>query len=264
MSTLSDSSKRLTNLKQATLIKYLDEINLDEDLDLYDKMISHFTMGDLDEEFSSSYLNDKTKEEKKELMQLVHKYGYLCFKDENYDYWADSILNIPLSDCDFLCSQLFDNFNFLVKICNDNGEVIPKFLKKFIGNKDYEESSIIDTLGNSFDDDKILEKFLIDMSGDYSLFNLFSTEQLALMLKNPKGILYDYTDDSITFYSPVELALKIYKKATGSDYDLVEDDFESVKNLVFALREDSMFDDALIELQVDSINKVKGKNARNS
>ena len=65
MSTLSDSSKRLTNLKQATLIKYLDEINLDEDLDLYDKMISHFTMGDLDEEFSSSYLNDKTKEENK-------------------------------------------------------------------------------------------------------------------------------------------------------------------------------------------------------
>ena len=255
MSTLSDSSKRLTNLKQATLIKYLNEINLDEDLDLYDKMMSHFTMGDLDEEFSSSYLNDKTKEEKKELMQLVHKYGYLCFKDENYDYWADSILNIPLSDCDFLCSQLFDNFNFLVKICNDNGEAIPKFLKKFIGNKDYEESSIIDTLRNSFDDDKILEKFLIDMSGDYSLFNLFSTEQ---------GILYDYTDDSITFYSPVELALKIYKKATGSDYDLVEDDFESVKNLVFALREDSMFDDALIELQVDSINKVKGKNARNS
>ena len=116
----------------------------------------------------------------------------------------------------------------------------------------------------TLDDDKILEKFLIDMSGDYSLFNLFSTEQLALMLKNPKGILYDYTDDSITFYSPVELALKIYKKATGSDYDLVEDDFESVKNLVFALREDSMFDDALIELQVDSINKVKGKNARNS
>ena len=84
------------------------------------------------------------------------------------------------------------------------------------------------------------------------------------MLKNHKAILYDYTDDSITFYSPVELALKIYKKATGSDYDLVEDDFESVKNLVFALREDSMFDDALIELQVDSINKVKGKNARNS
>ena len=32
MSTLSDSSKRLTNLKQATLIKYLNEINLDEDL----------------------------------------------------------------------------------------------------------------------------------------------------------------------------------------------------------------------------------------
>ena len=127
MSTLSDSSKRLTNLKQATLIKYLDEINLDEDLDLYDKMISHFTMGDLDEEFSSSYLNDKTKEEKKELMQLVHKYGYLCFKDENYDYWADSILNIPLSDCDFLCSQLFDNFNFLVKICNE------KLMTKLMG-----------------------------------------------------------------------------------------------------------------------------------
>ena len=97
-----------------------------------------------------------------------------------------------------------------------------------------------------------------------SLFNLFSTEQLALMLKNPRGILYDYTADSITFYSPVELALKIYKKATGKDYDLVEDDFLSVKNLVFALREDSMFNDALIELQVDNINKVKGKNARNS
>ena len=54
-----ESNKRFEDLKNATLLKYLDAINLDEEsMDLCDKIIYYFCKGDLDNEFYSSLLND--------------------------------------------------------------------------------------------------------------------------------------------------------------------------------------------------------------
>ena len=107
-----ESHKRFEDLKNATILKYLDSVELDsESMDLCDKIIYYFCKGELDNEFYSSLLAVLSEEERKEILKLVHEYLDLCFYDGNSEYWIDSVEGIPLKDAQFICLKILDNIS---------------------------------------------------------------------------------------------------------------------------------------------------------
>ena len=54
---IDDGIKRLEKLRQATLDKYNEIIDFDQELSLYDVMIYHFVKGDFDDVFDSYVLD---------------------------------------------------------------------------------------------------------------------------------------------------------------------------------------------------------------
>ena len=243
-----ESQNRLENLKQSTIVRYTDSIDFDNKLDLYQNMISHLVNGDYDEVFDSPYLKNLNPEERKELMNLVRDYSFLCFYEGNSNYWTESVWNVPLVDTDYICSRLLDNYNFLIRIAKNGGKKALNLLRRFFDIPEYKSSSVIDYLRGSFIDDNILEKTIIDMSSDDSLFNIFSVNQLAELCTVPTGILYFYDSDSIEFTSPLLLAKELYRRDTGIDNET------DLKKLVQTVRFSDNFNDLLLDIQVDTLN----------
>ena len=104
--------RRLEDLKQETILNYLDEVNLDHAMELYDCMINHLFKGDLDNAFDSKYLIGVDQEEAIEVFQLARRYKDLCFYMGDVEYWADSIEGVYLSDIDLVSMKLLDNYDF--------------------------------------------------------------------------------------------------------------------------------------------------------
>ena len=244
---VTESRKRIEDLKQSTILRYSENINYNNEVELYHALISHLVKGDFDDVFYSSYLENVDKDERKDVMNLVKEYSNLCFHDGNYEYWTDSIMTLPLLDLDYICTKILDNYNFLVLIALRGGRDALELIKSFSSNPDYNSSSVIDYLRSSFIDDSILEKILVDMSSKDSLFNIFNNYEKSMLCSVPTGVLYFFDNDSIDFSSPILLAKEIYRRETGED----SDDFKEIIN---HFREDYDFENVLIDIQSDALS----------
>ena len=242
-----ESKKRLENLKQSTILRYSEDINFDNEADLYQSIIVHLVQGDFNDNFYSLHLENIEKEERERIMSLVNEYSFLCFHDGNHECWTDSVMSIPLLDYEYICTIILDNFNFLVELAKNGGKDTLDLLVKFSSNSDYNSSSVIDYLRNSFIDDNILENIIIDMSKKDSLYNIFSPNELSLLCTVPLGVLYFYDNDSIDFSSPILLAREIYRRETGEE----ENDF---KEIIKYFINDEEFDNTIVEIQSDTLS----------
>lgn len=250
---IKESTKRLEDLKQATLVNYLDDINLDDDRSLYDEMMHHFVEGDLDDEFSSSIFDDMEMDDKKSLQDLARKYMSLCFYDGDVENWSDSVETIPL-DYDLISLKLFDNYNFLLMIARDGGEAALKELKKFQKCAGYHENAVIDYLRNTFLSDTILRKVILDMTKKDSLYKVFTAEQRASLCRFPEGTLYSFNwdDERIKFSSPLALALEINKRITGEEFEDIQDKPDLLfEALAVSLRKVDEFDETVLDMNAD-------------
>lgn len=252
---VKESTKRLEDLKQAILVNYLDEINLDDNKSLYDEMMHHLVNGDLDDEFSSSVYDGMEIDDKKELQDLVRKYISLCFYDGDVSNWVDSIEHVPL-DYDFIALKLLDNYNFLLEIARDGGEKALKELKKFQKCEGYHESSVIDYLRNTFLSDAILRKVILSMSKKDSLYKVFTDNQRASLCRFPEGTLYtfDWENRKVRFSSPLVLALNINKRISGEEFEDIQDKPDLLfETLLVSLRKTNEFDDAVLDMNAEYI-----------
>lgn len=230
-----ESNKRFEDLKNATLLKYLDNVDLDEELmDLCDKIIYYFCKGELDNEFYSSLLINLSDDERKNILKLVHQYMDLCFYDGNSEYWIDSVEGIPLKDAQFICLKILDNVNFLVRIALNGGENALKFLRIFSDKEYYTDSSVIEYLRNSFRYDDVLENIILEMSKEDSSYNVFDDNQKAILCGSPQGVLFFEDEDEVKYSNPALLATRINNILDGEEDELYSfGEFADVINLLY-------------------------------
>jgi len=254
---VKESAKRLEEMKKATLLRFLDEIDLDDEISLYDAMIEHFTNGELDDCFYSPVLKGLSDTDKKKLMSLTHEYESLCFYQRSADYWLDSIEGVSINDFDLIALKLLDNYNFLLDIAKDGGKETLEQMKKFQDCDGYSDCSVVEYLRNTFAADEILKAVLIEMGKKDSLYNVFTDEQKANLCSFPEGTLYFFDGNSgIKFSSPILLALEIHQRITGDNLDNTDKSSEFLfKELAEALRKEPSFHEVVTDMSFDYANK---------
>lgn len=252
---IKESTKRLEDLKQATLVNYLENIDLSDDRALYDEMMYHFVEGDLDDEFYSSIYDGLEIDDKKSLQDLTRKYISLCFYDGDVNNWVDSVENVPL-DYELIAMKLFDNYNFLLRIARDGGEDALKELKRFQKCEGYHENAAIDYLRNTFLSDTILRKIILEMTKKDSLYKVFTVEQRASLCRFPEGTLYsfDFDNEKVKVSSPLSLALEINRRVNSEELkDLQENPDLLFEALLISLRKANEFDEVILDMNADYV-----------
>lgn len=226
-----NSVKRLEQLKQATIVNYLDDINLDEDLDLYNTMIHAFVDGKLDDEFYSPNFQDMNLVEKRKLQELGRKYLSLCFYDGNPNYWTDSIEGLSLEDYDLICMKIFDNYNFILEIIKKYGVEVVEQLREIQDSEMFNDNVAVDYLRDIFDDDYLLGKTLFDVSRKDGNYEGLKNSQKAVLFMYPEGILFEKNGKVKRRVKARELKDKIINYVYSSDD--FSNDLEDVNDSYF-------------------------------
>lgn len=226
-SRVEESVKRLEQLKQATILDCLADIDLNNDL--YDAMIHKFAEGKIDDAFYSPMFKDMDISFRRELLDKGKKYLSLCFFEGSPDCWVDSIEGSSFEDPDLICGKILDNYNFILEVIKDYGEDILELLNRIQKTKMFSSNVLIDYLRNVFDDDALLKEVLLEMTkkdGDYSDF---TDSQKAILFMYPEGILFEENEDGDKKrrISVLELNNKI------NDYTDFYVDFEDIISNIF-------------------------------
>lgn len=235
---IRDYNKKIDNLIQSVIVNYSQDIDFNNEIELYDRLVYLLANGVLNKEFNSDYLNKLDIDEEKKIFNLVREYSSLCFKDKYLYNWRNSCQDVISTDYRYICIRLVDNYDFLVNLTVDGGENALRLLDNFSIYDVYRSYSVVEILRNNYNSDDILKKVIIDMSRDNSKFNIFSLEQKALLCYYGPEILYSKRGDLVTFKAPSSIALElykfVYKKETKPTIDELRfylkdiNDFESV------------------------------------
>ena len=175
MNNVSSACKKFCDLEETTILGLLNEdcktydSSCDKELIICDRLLFHFSNGDFDKKFDSIYLEGLSDNEKDNIINIVSKYRYLCFKDGNCEYWTDSIREASLREAVYVTTKILDNYNFLIKLCRDGGEDVLKSISKLYGKENDLDTSVIDRLRCMFYDDTLLENILLQMSSSDNL-----------------------------------------------------------------------------------------------
>lgn len=250
--------QRLEKLKNEVLVKYLDDIDVDQEMDLYDKLIEHFTSGDLDDIYENSELKDMSIEDKKKVLEVIHKYQNVVFYDKNPEYWIDSIDGIPVTDYNLITYQLLDNFDLLIRLYLKAGEESLKILNDFDKYEGYERSlSTIETIKRSFVNDEVLIEVFSKLTDFY---DIFTDNEVRTLINYAEGTLYYYEDSDIKITNPLDLGKDIYSRMNTNPINESNDLKEVFHN--FFLNEDGVHD-AVEDMYYDYQEKLVFKNTEN-
>lgn len=224
---VKDSVKRLEDMKQATILRYLSNINLDKEYDLYDEMMAHFVDGTLNDYFTSPVLDNLAEDDMEDVCSLANEYMSLCFYAGSSEYWADSIDGVSIDDYELITLKIFDNYDFLLEVARDGGKEVLEQMKTFQDKAAYTESSVIDLLRNSFTDDKLLKDVLIEMGHEDSSYSVFTDIQKAELCKFPEGTLFTYDDGKAILRNPLELLENLITDFNEVNYSEEDIDYHS-------------------------------------
>lgn len=233
---IEEGIKRLEKLKQETILRYTDEIDFDQDLSLYDVMISHFAKGDLDDAFDTSVTHGMSDKEKDELFELAREFVGLCFSKGDVDYWLDSLEDTPVADYSLIAYSIFNSYDFLLGLAKEGGRDVLEQLVSLRASKDLRDTALVAYLSNTFIDETVLSKVLLDMSKSDSYYNIFTDEQKGILLNFPEGTLYAYGDDEILVTSPLVLGVQMFN-SVNDDAPITEINEDEVSALLVTLNE---------------------------
>ena len=246
-------SIRLDSLLKATINTYYDEVNPDNELDLYDKMFEKLVNGELDNVFLCPMIDGKKEREK--IFSLAKNYISLCFLQNNPDYWTDSIEGVGVIDTELLCRKILSNYNYLLEVAYQNGEDSLKELKLFENSKMAKNSSVVDYLRNTFSDDDLLKKVLLTISSNDSFYKNLDIKIKEALMTYPEGTLF-YVEDKEKIIASEEFLLNKIK----SNYDnSITRRVNSIKDLVEQLTEDDLVQ-IIRDISIDSTGLLVDKN----
>ena len=244
--------KRLEDMKQVTILNYLSQIDLDDNMHLYDTMIHLLVEGKLDDVFSSSVFQNMNMEEKKKLQMLARKYVSLCFFEGNPDYWTDSIEGISLRDYDFICMKIFDNYNYLLEIARDSGESVLEQMKRIQNTDIFSGKVMIDFLRNAFDDDQLLKESLNDICSKEGAYYELTDKEKAVLLFYPDGVLYTNNSQGEKEKQSVSKLKEYILERISSKRDLTSVSFSELADMLGEYN----FEEIISDIYLDYLSNI--------
>ena len=104
---MSKNYKNYRKLKDTVLLRFLDEIDLEDEDSLNLVLLKHLLNGELDDVYSNKYIDNLSEFEKKEILKISRDYIYLIFNSGDYRNYDES-LDCPIEDDkDFLLYLLY-------------------------------------------------------------------------------------------------------------------------------------------------------------
>lgn len=212
-----DYNDKLDNLIQSVILNNSQDINFNNDKELYDRLIYLLIDGSLNEELDSDYLKDRNSDEKKRIYSIVKEYSPLCLKNKNFFEWTSSCQGVIPSDYRYICIRILENYDFLINMVDTCGEKALRLIDNFSIYDVYKGAALIEILRNRFDFDDVFIRIIKDMCDENSRFNTFTIEQKAILCFYASDLLYSCRDNVVTFKSPNSIALDIYKYVNNVD-----------------------------------------------
>lgn len=218
---MSKNYKNYRKLKDTVTLRFLDEIEFDDDDSLNLVLLKHLLNGELDDVYSNKYIDNLSEYEKKEILNKSRNYINLIFNNGNYKKYDESI-DCPIDDDkDFLLYRLLDNYDFLLRLVIYNRDILDE-LNKYIDSYDFSSYSVIENIRNSFNNDEILISSLSKFVKDDNLYKLFDDNQRNVLYEFPNGVMYDLVDGKYMPYSSLEIATNIYNYVSKDDITIEE------------------------------------------
>ena len=183
---------------QSVIVNNSHDIDLNNQKDLFDRLIYLLIKGDLNNELNSEYISALSLEEKQHIFELVKQYSLLCLKNKNVHQWNDSCQGVISSDYRYISIRIVENYDFLINIIVNIGEQAVRLIDNFSIYNNYKTASVIEILRNS-------------------KYNTFTMEQKAILCFYAPHILYRNSDNVIYFKSPNSIALDLYRFVYGSE-----------------------------------------------
>ena len=248
--TVEDKKKnavnRLLNLQAAVIKKFNDSIKYGEDEDrgiiLSNAIFEHLVTGELNEDYQTEALNGLKAEEKNNLLNLVNQYKDIMFYEGDASCWRKSSEK-HIEDYTMIATDVLDNYDFVIELAKVGGVNALNLLRDMKDCDGYSEYSVVERLRNTFGNDELLQKVLLEMSKDNNLYNIFTTEEKAELLDYPLGTLYFYKDEKTAVISnPIQLAIELYNRDISNRIELTDDNAqEIVESLTEYLRDNDFY-----------------------
>lgn len=207
---------RLSDLKDQAIVMSLETMDCEDKLALYDAIFELFDQGELDNQFESYVFDGMSEDDRVKLIRLVSDHRGLVFYKGQSEYWLDSLEGYAVSDNEIITYSIFDNYDYLLDLGKRGGNRMLQQLEAF-QDSGYVNSSVVEYLRRSNVNDELLASILLDMAREDSLYNIFTNEQKCVLLGNPYGNLFTYTEDGVVVRSPIDIAIDLYKETYNKD-----------------------------------------------
>lgn len=188
-------SPAMEKLKQKVIVDNLAEIDLDNEIDLYDKLISELVNGNLDSVLDCPACSDLSQEESKQLLAKARKYLPLCFSRGDISRWIESTEGVSLGDYELICMKILDNYNFILNQLKDKREYALDRLMNFSKYGYGDESSTIERIRGVFYSDEALDQILARLAIKDGEYSRFSDEHMSILCSSPEGVLYIFDEN---------------------------------------------------------------------
>ena len=238
--------KNIDDLKQNVILRYTKEIDYNDKDSLYEVLFRHLLNGDLSDIYKNDLLDGIDKTEKNMIINKTNKYRDLLLINGDVSSYDESVDIYNIDDKDFVLRLVLDNYDTLMNLVYYHEDIIDE-MDKIKNNFNY-KYSVIETLKNSFDSDKLLMKCMSRFIRENKLYNTFSEKQRVILYNYPMGIMFE--GDKIN--SLLEIVVKIYNY--GNHENISVDDlsdnvslFEKVNNYIRELGD--KFEDLIINIR---------------
>lgn len=238
----------LEKLKDTVIINYLSDVNLDNEIDIYDKLVKHFFNGDLDNYYDNSLFDNVSYDSKIDILNNVRKYSYLCFYNKDVNNWIDSVDGISIEDYNLITYQLLDNFDFLLRLYLYGGEDSLKLLDDYSNSMfSNTDLSAVEDVKRNFVTDEVLFSTFKELRSSNSYFDVFTKNEKNALIRYAEGIIYFYDSDKIVINNPLALSLELYYRLNGESFDVSnKSDISIIANLTgFFKNEDNFYNNIL-------------------
>ena len=249
---ISESQQRFNKIYDLNLYNYFKDLDLNNEMSIYDSIIKHLVDGDFDYDFYSNALDGVDELTKKKLGVTVRKYLSLVFFNSDSHLWQDSVNGVK-GDAEFTCMRVLDNYNFLYEmIALKNGEDALKEIVK-LKNEFANAGPVIENLRCAFGNDGVLKIVLLEMAKENGRYSELNDYQKYSLLNNPLGTVFCYENENTPrVILPNELAKNISERL-GFDN----------KNITLAKLAEKMGEDAFEEVVQDISYEYISKNKSN-
>lgn len=238
--------KNIDDLKQNVILRYTKEIDYNDKDSLYEVLFRHLLNGDLSDIYKNDLLDGIDKTEKNMIINKTNKYRDLLLINGDVSSYDESVDIYNIDDKDFVLRLVLDNYDTLMNLVYYHEDIIDE-MDKIKNNFNY-KYSVIETLKNSFDSDKLLMKCMSRFIRENKLYNTFNEKQRVILYNYPMGIMFE--GDKIN--SLLEIVVKIYN--FGNNENILVDDlsdnvslFEKVNNYIRELGD--KFEDLIINIR---------------